>query len=63
MFLMDSLIRRCTRSIPQELETVALAEGMDAASLAQGIAAGRIVIPANPKRKHRQCAILSLIHI
>jgi phosphomethylpyrimidine synthase len=57
MFLMDSLIRRCIRGVPEELEAVALAEGMDPAHLAQGIAAGRIVVPANPKRMHRQCAI------
>jgi len=57
MFLMDSLIRRCSRGIPQELEVVARLEGMDPARLAQGIAAGRIVIPANPKRMHQQCAI------
>jgi phosphomethylpyrimidine synthase len=57
MFLMDLLIRRCTRGVPQELEIVARAEGMDPAVLARGIAAGRIVVPANPKRKHRKCAI------
>jgi len=57
MFLMDSLIRRCARGVPEELKVVARAEGMDPAHLAQGIAAGRIVIPANPKRMHRQCAI------
>ena len=57
MFLMDSLIRRCACGIPQELEIVARAEGMDPAGLARGIAAGRIVIPANPKRMHQQCAI------
>jgi phosphomethylpyrimidine synthase len=57
MFLMDSLIRRCARGFPQELEIVARAEGMDPAGLARGIAAGRIVVPANPKRVHKQCAI------
>ena len=57
MFLMDSLIRRCARGVPEELETVARAEGMDPALLAQGIADGRIVVPANPKRVHHQCAI------
>jgi phosphomethylpyrimidine synthase len=30
---------------------------MDPAHFARGIAAGRIVVPANPKRVHRQCAI------
>ena len=57
MFLMDSLIRRCARGVPEELETVARAERMDPALLAQGIADGRIVVPANPKRVHHQCAI------
>ena len=57
MFLMDSLIRRCSRGIPQELEVVARLEGMDPSRLAHGIATGRIVIPANPKRMHQQCAI------
>ena len=57
MFLMDSLIRRCSRGIPQELDAVARLEGMDPSRLAHGIATGRIVIPANPKRMHQQCAI------
>jgi len=57
MFLMDSLIRRCVRGVPEELEAVARAEGMDPAHLAQRIAAGRVVVPANPKRMHRRCAI------
>ena len=57
MFLMDSLIRRCASGVPPELEVVARAEGIDPARIARGIAAGRIVVPANPKRVHRQCAI------
>jgi phosphomethylpyrimidine synthase len=57
MFLMDSLIRRCSRGIPQGIDVVARLEGMDPARLAQGIATGRIVIPANPRRMHQQCAI------
>jgi phosphomethylpyrimidine synthase len=57
MFLMDSLIRRYASGIPPELIGVARAEGMDPAYLARGIEAGRIVVPANPKRVHRQCAI------
>ena len=36
MFLMDSLIRRCARGVPKELEIVARAEGMDPAGLARG---------------------------
>jgi phosphomethylpyrimidine synthase len=57
MFLMDSLIRSCSRGTPQDLDVVARSEGMDPARLAKGITAGRIVIPSNPKRVHRKCAI------
>jgi phosphomethylpyrimidine synthase len=57
MFLMDSLIRRCARGVLKELDVVARAEGMDPARFAKGVAAGRIVIPANAKRIHDQCAI------
>ncbi len=57
MFVMDSIMRRCCHGVPVELEAVASAEGMDPARLARGIADGRIVIPANPARKHRPCAI------
>lgn len=57
MFLMDSLIRRCACGVPQDLENVAKAEGMDPVRLAKDIAAGRIVIPANPERMHTRCAI------
>jgi len=57
MFLMDSLIRRCARGVPQELDAVARSEGIDPAHLVRGITAGRIVVPSNRKRVHRQCAI------
>jgi phosphomethylpyrimidine synthase len=57
MFLMDSLIRRCAKGLPKELEPVARAEGIGQAAFARGIASGRIVVPANPVRKHRPCAI------
>src|SRR5512137_2677833 len=57
MFLMDLLIRRCCGGVPGELDAVARAEGMDSNRLARGIADGRIVVPANPVRKHRLCAI------
>ena len=54
---MDLLIRRCCGGVPGELDAVAQAEGMDSGRLARGIADGRIVVPANPARKHRLCAI------
>ena len=57
MFLMDLLIRRCSGGIPRELEAVARAEGMEPERFARRIAAGRIVVPANPAREHRLCAI------
>jgi phosphomethylpyrimidine synthase len=57
MFLMDLLIRRCCSGVPRELEAVARAEGMEPERLARKIADGRIVVPANPVRKHRYCAI------
>jgi len=57
MFLMDSLVRRCSHGLPVAMKVVAQSEGIDPAELARGVAAGRIVIPANPKRKHGLCAI------
>ena len=57
MFLMDSLVRRCSHGLPGAMKAVAQAEGIGSAELARGVAAGRIVIPANPKRKHVLCAI------
>jgi len=57
MFLMDLLIRRCAKTLPAELKEVAVAEGMDPDRLCRGIAAGKIVVPANPKRKHQLSAI------
>jgi phosphomethylpyrimidine synthase len=57
MFLMDSLIRRCAGDVPDEVAAVARAEGIDPAQMARAINAGRVAIPANPKRQHRLCAI------
>ena len=57
MFLMDLLVRRCSRGVPEEVAAAARIEGMDPARMARLVAAGRIVIPANPGRKHQQCAI------
>lgn len=57
MFFMDLLIRSCSRSVPATVKAAARAEGMDPAAMARAIAAGRIVIPHNPNRKHRACAI------
>jgi len=57
MFLMESLIRRCGTTVPTEVAAAAQAEGMEPEQLARGVAAGRIVIPHNPAREHRLCAI------
>ncbi|MDO9325623.1 MAG: phosphomethylpyrimidine synthase ThiC, partial [Methanoregula sp.] len=57
MFLMDLLVRRCSSGVPEEVAAAARTEGMDPARMARLVAAGRIVIPANPARKHQQCAI------
>ena len=54
---MDLLIRRCRKGLPRELGGVARAEGMEPAQLARQIAAGRIVVPHNPARKHVLSAI------
>ena len=57
MCLMDLLVRRCSRGVSEEVTVVARTEGMDPARMARLVAAGRIVIPANPNRKHHVCAI------
>jgi phosphomethylpyrimidine synthase len=57
MFLMDLLIRRCRKGLPKKFTAVARAEGMEPDELARRIAAGGVVIPENPARKHRLCAI------
>ena len=57
MFLMDLLIRRCRKGLPRELGALARAEGMEPDQLARRIAEGRVVVPKNPARKHRLCAI------
>ncbi len=57
MFLMDLLVRRSSRGVPEEVAAAARTEGMDPARMARLVAAGRIVIPTNPARKHPLCAI------
>ena len=57
MFLMDMLIRRCRNGLPRESGAAARHAGMEPDELARRIAAGRIVVPKNPARKHRLCAI------
>ncbi|NMB77672.1 MAG: phosphomethylpyrimidine synthase ThiC [Methanomicrobiales archaeon] len=57
MFLMDLIIRRCEKGLPRELGPVARAEQMEPERFARRVAQGRIVVPYNPARKHRLCAI------
>jgi len=57
MFVMDLLTRRCSRTVPETVSAAALAEGIGPERMARAVAAGRVVIPYNPKRKHSPCAI------
>ena len=57
MCLMDLLVSRCSRGVPEEVAAAARVEGMDPARMARLVAAGRVVIPANLNRKHQRCAI------
>jgi phosphomethylpyrimidine synthase len=57
MVLMPTLISECQSGIPVIVEGCARAEGMEPRDLARQIARGRVVIPENPARKHRGCAI------
>ena len=57
MFLMDSLIRRCACRYPAGTRNSSTGGRNGSGGISKGIAAGRIVIPANPKRMHQQCAI------
>ncbi|NLB00856.1 MAG: phosphomethylpyrimidine synthase ThiC [Methanomicrobiales archaeon] len=57
MVLMHTLISACLRGVPPEVEAIARAEGLPPHVAARAVARGRIVIPANPARSHRLCAI------
>jgi phosphomethylpyrimidine synthase len=54
---MQTLIRECLTGVPDIVEEVAPAENINPRQLAKAIARGRVVIPANPRREHRHCAI------
>ncbi len=54
---MDLLIRRCSRTVPDIVGSAARAEDIGPDRMARAVAAGRVVIPKNPKRKHTPCAI------
>ncbi|OPY37516.1 MAG: thiamine biosynthesis protein ThiC [Methanoregula sp. PtaU1.Bin051] len=63
MVLMDLLVRRCSRTTPRIVSVVAQSEGIEPERMARAIAAGRIVIPKNPNRKHVPCAIGEGCHV
>lgn len=54
---MQTLIRECLMGVPDIVEEVAPVEHYNPRHLAKAIARGRVVIPANPRREHRPCAI------
>lgn len=57
MFVMDSLIRRCERGVPEEVAAAARAEGMAPEKMARAVATGRVVVPQNPARQTPACGI------
>jgi len=54
---MHTLVQACLRGVPSEVETIARDEDLAPHAAARTVARGRIVIPANPVRPHRLCAI------
>jgi phosphomethylpyrimidine synthase len=54
---MQTLIRDSLSGVPAEIEEIARKEGLMPRSLAKEIVRGRVVVPANPRREHRLCAI------
>ncbi len=54
---MRTLIQECVVGIPPIVETAARQEGQTPREFARAIARGHVVIPANPRRPHRICAI------
>lgn len=57
MFLMHTLVRDCLDSVPEPIKKAAIAEGIEAETLASMVARGRVVVPANPRREHHLCAV------
>ena len=54
---MHGLIEECLRSVPEVAHAIARDEGLVPRRVARAIARGRIVVPANPRREHRLCAV------
>jgi phosphomethylpyrimidine synthase len=57
MSFMPTLIQECLQGVPSLINTAAREEGMNPRTAARAVARGRMVIPANPVRAHRSCAI------
>ncbi len=54
---MRTLIQECLAGVPAEVESAAKKEGLVPRTVARNIARGRVVLPANPLRSHRQSLI------
>jgi phosphomethylpyrimidine synthase len=54
---MRTLIQECVAGIPPTVETAARQEGQNPREFARAVARGHVVIPANPRRSRRICAI------
>jgi len=54
---MRTLIQECLSGVPDEVESAAKKEGLVPRIIARGIARGRIVLPANSLRSHRNSLI------
>ncbi|NLO77971.1 MAG: phosphomethylpyrimidine synthase ThiC [Methanomicrobiales archaeon] len=57
MVVMQTLIRECLSGVPDEIEALARKEGLDGRKMARDVVRGRVVVPNNPQREHRLCAI------
>lgn len=57
MCVMQTLIQECVKGVPPLVSSAAREEGINPRTAARSIARGRMVIPANPVRSHRICAI------
>jgi phosphomethylpyrimidine synthase len=57
MCVMQTLIQECVKGVPPLVSSAAREEGISPRTAARSIARGRMVIPANPVRSHRICAI------
>jgi phosphomethylpyrimidine synthase len=52
-----TLMKKAARSVPDIIRRAAKAEHVDAKKLAKSVAAGRSIVPHNPKHRTRPCAI------